>query len=276
MTAGEDVAFAWALLRCNTPRVSPSAPTSGCGSRSDCAARATGGWSATSTTRSLNRFRPVRPRPVLRRPISATVESAEEVRRDRYLRADRLLLGSTTPDDRAQKGVFDVSRDEARVGELLHRGRGTADHPGRAAAAATSPTRSRSRTTRSAGKPRELAADTAPPFRFSRVGPQGTPPERHHHPEAGPRDGRRWGRRRDDPRRLHLPRPVRRPRPHHGPDPGRARPGRVAHDDAAGPLAAARPRLALRQRPRQPRVREVLRGRRHAPARRVRRSRPRA
>ena len=34
---------------------------------------------------------------------------------------------------------------------------------------------------------------------------------------------------------------------------------------AAGPLSAARPRLALRQRPRQPRVREVLRGRRDAP-----------
>ena len=73
------------------------------------------------------------------------------------------------------------------------------------------------------GKPRELAADTAPPFRFSRVGPQGQPPERHHHQEAGPRDGRRWGRRREDPGRLHLPRPVRRPRPDHGPDPGRAR-----------------------------------------------------
>ncbi len=97
-------------------------------------------------------------------------------------------------------------------------------------------------------------------------GAPGTPPERHHHQEAGPRDGRGWGRRRDDPCRLHLPRPVRRPRPHHGPDPGRARPGRVAHDDAPEPLTAARPRLALRQRPRQPRVREVLRGRRHAPA----------
>ena len=45
---------------------------------------------------------------------------------------------------------------------------------------------------------------------------------------------------------------------------------------AAGPLAAARPRLAVRRRARQPRVGEVLRGRRPAPQDRYDDPRPRA
>ena len=38
VTAGEDVAFAWALLRCNTEEGLAATPPSACGSRSACAA----------------------------------------------------------------------------------------------------------------------------------------------------------------------------------------------------------------------------------------------
>ncbi len=45
-----------------------------------------------------------------------------------------------------------------------------------------------------AGRARALPEAAPPPFRFSRVGPKGTPLNAHHHPQAGPRDGRRWRR----------------------------------------------------------------------------------
>ena len=90
----------------------------------------------------------------------------------------------------------------------------------------------------------------APPFRFSRHGPQGVgassaTPNRKKIGVAMTEGRRRPSR---DPGRLHLPRPVRRPRPDVRQDDGHARRARLAGAAAAGPLAEPRPRLALRRR----------------------------
>ena len=103
------------------------------------------------------------------------------------------------------------------------------------------------------------AAAAAPPFRFSRIGPEGRPaavPRDPQAPRAGDDGGRQ--RRRDDPGRLHVPRAVHRPRPDLRQDEGRARDQRVAGRPAPGPLARARPRLAVRRRPRRPEVGALL------------------
>ena len=66
-----------------------------------------------------------------------------------------------------------------------------------------------------------------------------------------------------DPGRLHLPRAVHRPRPHVRPDGGHARRATSRRPDLLqGRSPAPRPRLALRRRPRRPRIGAVLRGRR--------------
>ena len=57
MTAGDDVAFAHALLRCGTARNSTAIRTTGCGSPSGCASTAVDGWSPTSLTPSRRRER---------------------------------------------------------------------------------------------------------------------------------------------------------------------------------------------------------------------------
>ena len=84
------------------------------------------------------------------------------------------------------------------------------------------------------------AAATAPPFRFSRMGPKGSRPLargiRKKVAQAMMLDG---GRRRHDPRRLHVPRAVHRPRPDVRQDDGRARDRRVARRTCC---RAARPR----------------------------------
>jgi ketosteroid isomerase-like protein len=58
ITAGADVAFAYALLRCGTTADSPATPNSACGSPSASARPTEGGPSCTSTTRSRTRPAP--------------------------------------------------------------------------------------------------------------------------------------------------------------------------------------------------------------------------
>jgi ketosteroid isomerase-like protein len=52
VTAGNDVAYAHALLRCGTQRESPTTPRTACDSRSGCARSMAGGSSPTSTIHS--------------------------------------------------------------------------------------------------------------------------------------------------------------------------------------------------------------------------------
>ena len=55
VTAGADVAFAHALLRCGTPESSRATRSSRLRLTLGCASRTAGGWSPTSTTRSPTR-----------------------------------------------------------------------------------------------------------------------------------------------------------------------------------------------------------------------------
>ena len=99
-----------------------------------------------------------------------------------------------------------------RARELLHRGRGRRGS-GRTRPPSR-PSTARANTT-AATAPRPLAATAAPPFRFSRVGPEGPKQlSEQNLRKVAARDDQGQRRRRDDPGRLHLPRPVRRPRPH--------------------------------------------------------------
>ena len=108
------------------------------------------------------------------------------------------------------------------------------------------------------------AAAQAPPFRFTRMRPEGRPHLARLAAEDREGDDRRRRDRLGDPVRLHVPRPVHRPRPDVRPDGRDARRGRVAGGAAPGPLAEPRPRLALRRRPAGTGLGEVLRGRRPA------------
>ena len=132
-----------------------------------------------------------------------------------------------------------------------------------AAGPATSPTRS------SSDRPKAPAARCAgegcPPRSTSPASAPREPGERRGHPEAGRTRWSSAGAATGRPGGLHLPGPVRRPRPHDGPHRRDARRGRQPRRPPAGPLAAARPGLAVRRRPRQRGVREVLRGGRHPP-----------
>ena len=56
--------------------------------------------------------------------------------------------------------------------------------------------------TPAAAAPKSLAANEAPPFRFSRVGPKGTALDARDHQEAGARDGRGGRGNRRRPRRV--------------------------------------------------------------------------
>ena len=159
---------------------------------------------------------------------------------------------------------FTLHATSPRFGDVLHRGRGRGRRPGGRSLGPRA--RSRQRVRRS-GRPGARRArgrrGTAVPLQPLRA--QGHParPGRDH--QAGRGDGGRRRRFRRRAGRLHLPRPVHRPRPHDGPHRGRARRRRHTGTAGAGPVAAARPRLALRRRAGRPGLREVLRGRRGAP-----------
>ena len=141
-------------------------------------------------------------------------------------------------------------RGPPRVGELLRHRRGTADRERRGTGA-----HARS-FGRGGGAAVSLLADGAE---------WGGPPARRaERQEARPGDGSRRRRRRADPGRLHVPRPVRRPRSHLRQDQRHARRERVARAAPAGAVAEPRPRLAVRCRAGRSGVGQVLRGRRAA------------
>ena len=121
------------------------------------------------------------------------------------------------------------------------------------------------------GRERTLARAaelTTPPFRFSRMGPNGNGKQLPDATDQEAREGHDRGRGRPgrDPGRLHLPRPVHRPRPDLRQDGGLARRHRLPGRAPAGALPEPRPRLALRRGPGRSGVGEVLRGGRPAPA----------